>query len=189
MLVVDCSFRRLHQVVIHHHSRFFLSASQCLNEFEGIKKADDRGTVAPRHPHWNYLWLTSRRLFLILFPFPKLPQPLTTFEAEAVDHPAMLIGWRVLLIASKIEPFLDRLLLAGANCRAEEDLVSPDNWRGPTSTGHWDAPLHVFRRTPSSWEFFPSATPRAPGPRNCGQWVVSSARYRIIILSLQRFRN
>ena len=82
VLVVDCSFRRFHQVVIHHHSRFFLSVSQCLSGFEGIKKADNRGTVEkPPSPALELLMTYVKEIVSYIISIPKVP------TLRSLQHP------------------------------------------------------------------------------------------------------
>src|SRR5712692_6844410 len=77
-----------------------------------------------------------------------LPENLARLPVDRVDHPAVNVGGRLQAFASEIEALLGGLLLALANYRCQEDLVVPDNGRGPTSTGNIHFPDDILRGAP-----------------------------------------
>src|SRR5262249_17076225 len=91
------------------------------------------------------LQVARRRLAAMDF---ALPQQLSGFPIDRVQHPAMLVLGSGLAIAAEIETLLGSFLLPAGDDGREVDSVVRDPRRRPAASGDWSLPDDVLRGAP-----------------------------------------
>ena len=87
---------------------------------------------------------TTRRF---AFP-PDAPCP----AIDRIDHPTMLFFGKVVALAPEVEPLLRTLDGSFGDDGGEEDLIAPDDRRGPAHSRNRCLPGDVLGRTPRLWQ-------------------------------------